>query len=263
MTCLSAALPAACIAVFRLPLSPYSILAIAGIFAALWLSQYTARWTGLSPEKLWDAGIFAVIAAFVLSRALGFALLLLIEHGHLTLSFRDILAFSSISYLSLLATALAVILWLRREHLPLLRVADAWAPCAILLWTALSLANAASGIEPGLPTDLPWGIHTASFPSGVPVHPIAFYSAIASFTILCVLIALLRAPHPTGRVAAVGLISSGVVFFLLDMLRLPDPSSPRALLDPTQWIALGGIVAGTCLLLFAPREPHTESADAL
>jgi phosphatidylglycerol---prolipoprotein diacylglyceryl transferase len=254
-------LSAACAGVFGyLHLSAYSLIAIAGIFAALWLSQYTARQAGLPTERLWDAGIFAVIATLVISRVLGFGLLLLIERGQLTLSFRDVLAFSSISYLSLLVTALAVLLWLRWKQLPLLRVADAWAPCGVLLWIALSVANAASGIEPGLPTRLPWGIHLSNTPPGIRVHPIAFYSATASAILFCVLIRLIRAPRPDGRIAAIALAATGVLSFLLDMLRLPDTSSPKALLDSTQWIALIGVAAGAWLLMLRqpthPTEPH-------
>ncbi len=121
----SAALHAACLAVVRsslLHIPSYALISIAGILAALWLSLHTARLRGLSSDALWDAGFFAVIAAFVISRLMGFLLLLAIEHGHLTLSFRDVLRFSSISYLSLLVTAIVVALWLRRKKLPLLRV---------------------------------------------------------------------------------------------------------------------------------------------
>src|ERR1700712_2685338 len=52
----------------RLPV--YGIFAAAALLAALWLSQRTAPRAGLSADKLWDAGVFAVIAAFIASRFL-------------------------------------------------------------------------------------------------------------------------------------------------------------------------------------------------
>lgn len=254
MTSLFAALPLACIAVLgRLHLSAYAVLAIAGILAALWLSLGTAKRAGLPPDKLWDAGVFAVIAAFAISRVLGFLLLLVIEHGQLTLSFRDILSFSSISYLSLLVTAGVVVLWLRWKRLPLLRVMDAWAPCAALLMSAITLADAASGVGTGLPTRLPWGVRTAGLPPNIRVHPVSLYAAALSLILCCILLALLGAPHPAGRIAGIALVAGGVIAFLLDMLKVPEQPLAHSLLDVAQWIALAGILFGALLLMLAPR----------
>ncbi len=251
----SAALPAACFAVFLgLHIPAYAAIAIAGILAALWLSLRSAPPRALSPETLWDAGFFAVIAAFVISRVLGFLLLLAIGHGHLTLSFTDVLRFSSISYLSLIVTAIAVALWLRWKHLPLLRVMDSWAPCGALLWAALSLADAAAGTANGLPTRLPWGLRTAT---SARVHPVALYTAAAALALCAALFSMLRRIRTPGRVAAIALIAAGLVIFLLDMLRIPDQiqAQPLAhnLLDTSQWLALLGIVAGGCLFALTPR----------
>ncbi len=257
---LSAALSAACFAVFGLHIPAYAVIAIAGMLAALWLSLRTAPFRSLEPEALWDAGVFAIAAAFVLSRLLGLALFVVVEHGQLTLSLRDILGFSSISYLSLVVTAIPVALWLRWKRLPLLRVMDAWAPCGALLWSALSLADAASGTGGGLPTRLPWGIRAAS--SGTRVHPVAFYSAAAALALCGTLFALLRRMREPGRVAAIGFIASGTILFLLDMLRVPDPPQAQPLshnlLDVSQWIALAAIVFGACLLTFIPRARQQE-----
>jgi len=47
-----------------LRLTVYGIFAAAGLIAALWLSQRTAPRVDLPANKLWDAGVFAIIAAF-------------------------------------------------------------------------------------------------------------------------------------------------------------------------------------------------------
>jgi phosphatidylglycerol:prolipoprotein diacylglycerol transferase len=257
---LSAALFAACLAVLSgLHIPAYAVIAIAGMLAALWLSLRTAPLRALEPEPLWDAGVFAIAAAFVLSRLLGLALFVAVGHGQLTLSLRDVLSFSSISYLSLLVTAVPVILWLRWKHLPLLRVMDAWAPCAALLWSALSLADAASGTGGGLPTRLPWGVRAASSPPGTRVHPVAFYSAAAALTLCGTLFALLRRIREPGRLAAIAFIASGTILFLLDMLRVPEQPLSNNLLDVSQWIALAAIVFGACLLALTPRARQQEA----
>jgi phosphatidylglycerol:prolipoprotein diacylglycerol transferase len=254
---LSAALSAACCAVLTnleaLHIPAYAVISIAGLLAALWLSLRTAPLRGLEPDTLWDAGVFAIAAAFVLSRLLGLALFIVVEHGQLSLSFRDVLSFSSISYLSLLVTAIPVALWMRWKRLPLLPAIDAWAPCAALLWSALSLADAASGTGGGLPTRLPWGIRAASSSAGTRVHPVALYSAAVALTLCGVLFALLRRMREPGRVAAVAIIASGTMLFLLDMLRVPEQPFSHNLLDVSQWIALAAIVFGFSLLALVPR----------
>ena len=154
----------------------------------------------------------------------GLALFVVVEHGQLTLSLRDILSFSSISYLSLLVTAIPIALWLRWKRLPLLRVMDAWAPCGALLWSALSLADAVSGTGGGLPTRLPWGVRAADSYIDTRVHPVALYSAAAALALCVALIALLRRMREPGRVAAIAFIASGTILFLLDMLRVPEQS---------------------------------------
>lgn len=250
----SAALTAACFAVFGgLHIPAYPFIAIAGMLAALWLSLRTAPERGLDPDALWDAGVFAIVAAFVLSRLLGFVLLLAIEHGRLTFSLRDVLAFSSISYLSLLVTAVTVLLWLRWKRLPLLRSMDAWSPCGALLWSALSIADAASGAGDGLPTRLRWGVRLAGSSGGTRVHPVALYTGAAALALCATLLALLRRVRLPGRVAGVGLITAGVLAFLLDMLRLPEQPLANNLLDVSQWLALASILCGACLFTFAPR----------
>ena len=250
---LSSAPFAACFALISLHIPAYALIAIAGMLAALWLSLRTAPLRALPPEQLWDAGVVAIAAAFVLSRLLGLALFVVIEHGQLTLSLRDVLSFSSISYLSLLVTAIPVILWLRWKRLPLLRVMDAWAPCAALLWSALSLADAASGSGNGLPTRLPWGVRAASSSPATRVHPVAIYSAAAALALCAALVVLLRRIHQPGRVAAIAIITSGTILFLLDMLRVPQQPFSHNLLDVSQWIALTAIVLGACLLTLVPR----------
>lgn len=249
----SAARLAACFAVLGLHIPVYAVISIAGIVAALWLSLRAAPFAGLSPDKLWDAGVFAVVAAFVLSRAMDFLLFLAIEHGQSTLSFREILGLSSISYLSLMVTAIPVMLWLRWKHLPLLRVADAWAPCATLLWGTLSLADAASGAGLGLPTRLPWGVRVGA--SGLRLHPVAIYSVVVAFALCAALMHLIRRMHSPGRIAGIALIASGTASFLLDMLRLPEQPLAHSWLDAAQWMALAGVGLGSCLLtLSTPME---------
>src|ERR1700732_2668412 len=54
----------------HLLLPTFGVLAAVGLMAALTLSLRTASIVGLNPERLWNAGLFTLLAAFALSRLL-------------------------------------------------------------------------------------------------------------------------------------------------------------------------------------------------
>ena len=117
-------------------LPTFGVLAAVGLMAALFLSLRTAATVGLSPDKLWNAGLFAILSAFILSR-----LLLVLTNLQTFLAYPVLLlTVPSLTALGLLLTAIVTLLYLRLRHLPLLRTLDAWAPCATLTWAAFSRA---------------------------------------------------------------------------------------------------------------------------
>ncbi len=228
----------------RLPV--YGLFAAIGLIAALWLSLKTARLVSLASEQLWDAGLFAVIAAFVLSR------LLLIGGDvraflHLPLV---MLALPSFTYGGMVLTAAAVAAYLQWKRLPLLRVLDAWAPCAAVLAAMLSLGRFFEGTDSGMPARLPWGTVVPGSAGLMHLQPVAIYATVASVLLLVVLVRLLERRLGAGMVAGVALVAGGAVSFLLDMMTQPLESGGGAWLEPVQWVALGAMLAGGLMLAF-------------
>jgi len=233
-----------------LRLTVYGIFAAAGLIAALWLSQRTAPRVGIPANKLWDAGVFAIIAAFVSSRALliAFDFRAFLKYPLLVLSL------PSLTYGGMILTALFVGLWLRYKHLPLRDVLDAWAPCAALLAAVLAIAHFVEGTDAGMPTRLPWGTITPGDTVLGRVHPVQIYAAIIALVLCIVLFRMLSRRKFSGQIAAVALSAGGLAAFLLDMLQQPVESSGDALLDPGQFIALAAIIAGAALYMTPPPE---------
>jgi phosphatidylglycerol---prolipoprotein diacylglyceryl transferase len=228
----------------RVPI--YGAFAAVGLIAALWLSLKTARLVGLAAEQLWDAGLFAVVAAFVLSR------LLLIGGDvraflHLPLV---MLALPSFTYGGMVLTAVAVVAYLQWKRLPLLKTLDAWAPCAAVLAAMLNLGRFFEGTDSGMPTRLPWGTVVPGSAGLVHLQPVAIYAAAVSVVLLVVLMRLLERKLLVGMVAGVALVAGGVVSFLLDMITQPLESKGSAWLDPAQWVALGAMLVGGLMLTF-------------
>ncbi len=233
----------------------YGVLAAVGLMAALTLSLRTAATTGLSPEKLWNAGLFTLLSAFVLSR-----LLLVVTNLHDFLAFPVLLLMApSLNITGLLLTAMATVIYLRLKHLPLLDTLDAWSPCATLAWAFLALGHLAEGTDAGLPTSLPWGLRIP--PDRTSLHPVALYAAIAATVLTLLLLRQLRRRRTPGNVFALALAASGAVQFLLTFFRQPYlySGSSYTFLDPIQWIALGMILLAGVILLVQPRKLVTHA----
>ncbi len=234
----------------HLLLPTFGVLAALGLMAALTLSLRTAATVGLVPDKLWNAGLFTLLSAFVLSR-----LLLIIANLHDFLAYPILLLMvPSLTAGGILLTILATAIYLRLRHLPLLDTLDAWAPCATLTWAFLALGHFAEGTDTGLPTTLPWGLSIP--PSSIRLHPVALYATIAASLLTVLLLRALSHRHHPGDTLALALSTSGIAQFLLTFFRQPFPDS--SLLDPIQWIALGMIAAAGLILLLQPRKlvPH-------
>ena len=237
---------------FTLP--TFGALAAIGLIAGLTLSLRTARQVGLDPEKVWSAGLFTILAAFVLSR---FLLVVTNLRDFLTYPIL-LLMVPSLTAAGLFLTAIATALYLRFRRLPILRTLDAWAPCATLIWAFLALGHFAEGTDPGLPTRLPWGI--AIPPSALRLHPVALYAAIAAILITLGLLRYLSPHRQAGDTTASALVATGVAQYLLTFLRqpFPYPVPLSNLLDPIQWIALG-MIATAALISLQSRKLVTHA----
>jgi len=226
----------------HLTLPTFGALAALGLVAALLLSERTARLAGISPQKLWDAGIFAVIAAFLLSR-----LILIVTFWKTFRAFPVlVLAVPSLTATGLVLTVIATVAWLHFHRIPLLAALDAWAPCGALVWAALALGHFAEGSDPGMPTSLPWGLPPLPG-EGVRLHPVALYVTVIALLLEVAALQLLRRHPLAGTTAGATLTAAGLVQFLLSFLRQPGVFA-FASLDQLQIVAAAMILAGFALL---------------
>jgi phosphatidylglycerol---prolipoprotein diacylglyceryl transferase len=225
----------------HLTLPTFGALAAIGLILAIALSQRTARIVStdeanIDPDKLWDAGLFAILAAFILSRVL-----LVATHFAAFQQFPILLlAVPSLTPTGLLLTAIATFLWLHFKRIPILPALDAWVPCATLVWAFLALGHFAEASDPGLPTNLPWGVPMPG--EATPLHPVAIYAAVTALILTAASYANLKRT----QTAALTLIAAGTAQFLLSFLRQPGIATIAGL-DALQLVALGMVLAG-CVL---------------
>ncbi len=226
----------------------YGLCAAVGVMAALALSQITARLTRLNPAAVWDAALFMVFAALVISRAL---LVLGDWHSFLTAPLL-ILALPSLNDTGVLLTAICTFVYLRRKKLPLLGFLDALAPCLALLWAFLSLGDLIAGNRDGMPTTSPLSMSDGMM--SIRVQPVELYTLLAALILCGILLRWLvrHAASQRGHASALGLILAGAILFLLDFLRLPSDLFEALALDPVQWLGLAMVIVGTALFIATP-----------
>jgi phosphatidylglycerol:prolipoprotein diacylglycerol transferase len=223
--------------------SVFGLLAAAGLIAAMAMSQRTARFANVPAQKLWDAGVFSVAAALVISR-----ILLIAEDPKAFLGYPLIvLRLPSLTYVGIALTVVATLIYLRVKQMPMLAALDAWTPCVAIFGGALSLAHFIEGTDAGMPTSLPWGVLTPGDTVLGRVHPVQLYLLLAAIYLFFDTLRLLRRLRAAGAVVSHGLYLGGGLFFLLDMLEQPAEVHSSSLLDPGQYIALGCIAIGLCL----------------
>jgi len=214
-----------------LRVSGYGLCAAVGLVAALGLSLRTARRVGLEPVEIWDAGLFGLGAAFVISRAL-----LVVRDPH---AFRMypmlVMALPSFTYLGMALTAVAVLVYVRVRRLRLLAVMDAWAPCGAVLGAALCLGHLVEGTDAGMP----WGF-------GGRLLPVQVVGAVVALGLALLLLRELKR-HALGFVGGLGLVVGGLAAFVMDMVTQPVQSG-EGWLESGQWIAIGVMIVGVVVL---------------
>ena len=170
-----------------------------------------------------------------------------------------------------IAALIVAVLYMRKQHLPVWKSMDAFAPGVAIGQTIGRLGCFAAGCCWGRECDLPWGVRFRSdFAAPVPLdktlHPVQLYESAADLLIFGILYWYFkRAPRP-GNVIGLYLVLYSAARFSIEFYRVHEQS----LLGPfslTQWIALGLLVLGA-LFLFVPREraaltaPGTEQLHA-
>ena len=234
----------------RIPI--YGIFAAVGLMAALGLSQRTARYAHLAPEALWNAGVTAIVSAFLISR-----LLLVAFNFHSFLEYPLlILALPSLTTTGILLTSIFMLAYIRWRRLPLLPLFDAAAPCGALLWAFLTLGSVFDGTRDGMPTHLPWGIRDSIAASGR-VHPVEVYTLVAASLIAVASHRIIHSTSALGSTFAIASIASGLAIFFIDFFRLPSEFLEHSPIDPSQIGGLAMILAGATILIRRSPSPQT------
>jgi phosphatidylglycerol:prolipoprotein diacylglycerol transferase len=237
----------------------WGLLVGAGIAAGLLLTARLARRRGVDDESIWTLGVVVLVAGIVGSRLL-WALQPAVIRDTLAHPVQAIAFWRPGLTLigGLIAAILAGILYVRRARLSVRTVADLAAPGFGLGLAIGRLGCFLTGLHPGLPTGLPWGIYYLDAIR----HPIPLYESLLGLVLLSLGLFLLNRRLPSGIAALAVTLTYLVGRSLLDLLRAPGVpgADPRlvggATLTQSVALVMGPLALGVlAALLLRRRDP--------
>lgn len=112
---------------------------------------------------------------------------------------------------------IGIVIYSRKHNLGFWKIADILSPSLVLGVAITRIGGFLAGVNPGLPTSLPWAI----FHNGQYTHPVALYYVIANFIILFILLKK-KDELALGKTFLLTLILYSISRFFLDFLRTFD-----------------------------------------
>ena len=230
---------------FNLP--TYGALVACGVIVGLYIAARLSERQGIDPEKAWNLGIMVVLGAIV-----GAKLLLIInDFPYYSQHPGDIFSLSLLQaggvFYGGVLTALALSVWyMRKNHMPWLRTADAFAPGLALGHAIGRLGCFAAGCCYGKPTEHWWGVtfrnplaHAlVGTPLNVPLEPTQLFESAVELINFLILYWLIQRKKFEGQVIGSYLFLYGVARYFLEFIR--D--------DPDRGSVFGGAMTGTQLI---------------
>jgi phosphatidylglycerol:prolipoprotein diacylglycerol transferase len=218
--------------IFRIgnfPINTYGVLLALAFLLALVVAARLAERDGLPRERIYDLGLWLLLAAIIGSKLL----LLVVEPEYRADPARllslDFLRSGGVFYGGFLGAVLTAYVLVRRYQLPWWQTADACAP-GIALGQAIGRQGCfAAGCCWGKPTDAPWGVRFSELGhqvTGVPIdahlHPTQLYESFAAFFFFGLLVWLHRRKTFNGQVILAYGVLYGATRFLIEFFR-DDP----------------------------------------
>lgn len=218
--------------IFRIgsfPINTYGVLLALAFLSALLIAARLAKRDGLSRERVYDLGLWMLLAAIVGSKILMLFTEPEYRENPIRLVSLDFLRSGGVFYGGFVAAVLAGYFLIRRYKLPWWKTADAFAP-GIALGNAIGRQGCfAAGCCWGKPTAMPWGVEfteaghqVTGVPLGVHLHPTQLYESFGALLIFFFLLWLHRRRQFSGQVILFYGVLYAVMRFTIEIFR-DDP----------------------------------------
>lgn len=238
-----------------IPVYTYGVLVATGVLLGLWYARHYAKLhSEIDPERIWNLGIYMVLAGLV-----GSKVWFVLSGGDYfwrhpdELFARATLQSGGTFYGGLLGALLLLVIYSHFQRVPLLTLADCYSAGLPLGHAIGRLGCFAAGCCYGKPTYLPWGVTYTSTraaqlvgtPLNIPLHPTQLYEAAAEFLNFFILIALARKQRFRGEIFATYILLYGIERGLIEFVRW-DPG--RTLFDHARFSLMQVVSLGLIFL---------------
>jgi phosphatidylglycerol:prolipoprotein diacylglycerol transferase len=246
---------------FYLP--TYGVLVALGFLAGLWITVKLARNGGLDPEKITNLAVYVALGGLIGAKLLMIAF----DWPDIQIFSLSTLQAAGVFQGGLILALIVAYFYIRHNKLPVLPVADAFAPGIALGHAIGRLGCFAAGCCWGKECHLPWAVTfknpeaygLTGVPLDVPLHPAQLYESATEALLFAFLYWRYGRAHPPGQIIGIYLVVSSIARFFIEFERFHEQALPFGLpLSITQWIAIGVAIAGAAILL-TPKAPPLVS----
>lgn len=250
------------------PINTYGLLLAVAFLVALYVAARLAERDGLPRERVYDLGLWMLLAAIIGSKILMLWTEPAYRENPWHLFSLDFLRSGGVFYGGFIAAVLTGYWLVRRYGLPWWKTADAFAP-AIALGQAIGRQGCfAAGCCWGKPTGLPWGVRfteraheLTGVPTDVFLHPTQLYESFATLALFLFLFWRHRHKRFDGEIILLYAMCYAAIRFAVEFFR-DDPRGDIAGLttltglSTSQLISL--IVGSAALALFWRRRMSSK-----
>lgn len=211
-----------------IPIYTYGVLVAAGVLLGLWYARHYASHAGIDPERVWNLGIYMVLAGLA-----GAKIWFVLSSGSYYWHHKnEIFGLATLQsggtfYGGFIGALLVVALYAHFQRMPSLALLDSYSAGLPLGHAIGRLGCFAAGCCYGKPTFLPWAVtftntraaQLVGTPLNIPLHPTQLYEAAAEFMNFFILIALARRQRFRGEIFATFILLYGFERGLIEFVR--------------------------------------------
>ncbi len=243
---------------FYLP--TYGVLVALGFLAGLAVTVKLGRRAGYNSELITNLAVYVALSGMLGAKI---AMILFDWRQYLAepsriVSFETLQA-AGVFQGGLILALITAYFYMKKQGLPVLGTADAFAPGVSIGHAIGRLGCFAAGCCWGVECDLPWAVRfhdpVAFGLTGVPLevglHPTQLYESAAELALFAGLYFLSKKPHAPGRIIGLYLVLSSLMRFGIEFLRFHQQPLNYGL-SLTQWISIALGLAGAVLLMRKP-----------
>lgn len=205
-----------------LSLHTYGVFIALGFIAGLLLALHQGKKEGFPKEKILDVGFYTLLSAIIGSRLF----YVFIEYKYYIKNPIDIFKLwqgGLVFFGGLLLALLVLIVYFRKNALPVWKTLDLFAPSLAIGHAIGRLGCFSAGCCHGKPADLPWSVTFTNPDSlaiiGVPVHPTQLYEALSESIIFVILMLVRKYKRFNGQIFWIYTLLYSAVRFTIEFFR--------------------------------------------